>query len=125
MKDKNIRIIYWVSTGLFTALMLMSAGMHFFNTEVIKETFTKLNFPTNIVIPYGIAKILGLVAIWTKKSDFLKGLAYAGYFYAFVLAFTANIFAMNNDIVSSFIALALTIISYFSEKKLYSKNQLK
>lgn len=121
MNNKKIKIIYWVSTVLFTLMMLMSAGMHFFNTEAIKETFTKLNFPTYIVIPYGIAKILGLVAIWTKKSDLLKGLAYAGYFYAFALALTANTIAMNNDIISSFIALALTIISYFSEKKLYSK----
>ncbi len=122
MNNKKIKLIYWISTVAFTLMMLMSAGMHFFNTEVIKETFTKLNFPTYIVIPYGIAKILGLVAIWTKKSDLLKSLAYAGYFYAFALAVTANISAMNDDIISSFIALTLTIISYFSEKKMYGKN---
>ncbi len=31
---KRDKIIYWISTGLLTALMLMSAGMYFFKHEM-------------------------------------------------------------------------------------------
>ncbi|MFK7908262.1 MAG: DoxX family protein, partial [Chitinophagales bacterium] len=89
--NKKDKIIFWVSTGLLTALMLMSAGMYFFQYEMVSETFTKLGFPTYIIYPLAVAKILGLIAIWSRKSQMLKEWAYAGFFFDFLLAASAHI----------------------------------
>ena len=76
---KTYKIAYWVSTGLLTALMLMSAGMYIFNNAMVQETFTALSYPIHIIYPLAIAKILGLVAIWSNFNKSFKEWAYAGF----------------------------------------------
>jgi len=115
--NKRNKIIYLVATGLLTALMLFSAGMYFFNYEMVSATFTKLGFPTYIIYPLAIAKILGLIAIWTKKSNALKEWAYAGFFFDFVLALTAHINISDGEYAPALLALVLLFVSYFFEKR--------
>jgi len=116
--NKRNRIIYLIATGLLTALMLMSAGMYIFNYEMVSSIFTNLGFPTYIIYPLAIAKILGLVAIWTRKSDALKEWAYAGFFFDFVLALTAHINISDGEFAPALIALVLLFVSYFFGKKI-------
>ncbi len=59
---KTTKIIYYISTGLLTLLMLFSAGMYFFNHAEVAGMFTNFGYPTYIIYPYAIAKLLGLVA---------------------------------------------------------------
>lgn len=115
---KNIKYVYWGSTGLLSAMMLMSAGMYFFNNETISATFTNLGFPTYIIYPLAIAKILGLVAIWTEKSKALKEWAYAGFFFDFLLAASAHIAANDGEFAGAFVAMVLLFTSYFAWKKM-------
>ena len=116
MKNKNL-LIYRISTGLLTLLMLFSAGMYFFNHEMVSDTFSRLGFPTYIIYPLAIAKILGLVAIWTKKSNTLKEWAYARFFFDFVLAFTAHIKINDGEFAPALVAIILLLVSYYFEKK--------
>ncbi len=118
MSNKRNRLIYLISTGLLTALMLMSAGMYFFNNQMVSETFTSLGYPTHIIYPLAIAKILGLVAIWTKKSQTLKEWAYAGFFFDFVLATTAHFVANDGGAMPALFAIVLVLVSYNFEKKI-------
>jgi len=118
MNQKRNRIIYFIATGLLTALMVMSAGMYFFNHEMVAETFSKLGYPTYIIYPLAIAKILGLIAIWAKKSNALKEWAYSGFFFDFVLALSAHLFAQDGEFVPALVAIILLIVSYLFEKKL-------
>lgn len=115
MKNKNW--IYLISTGLLTALMLMSAGMYFFNYEEVTATFLSLGFPGYIVYPLAIAKILGLVAIWTNKSYSLKEWAYAGFFFDFTLALSAHLVAGDGQFLPAIVALILLGASYYGWKK--------
>ena len=117
---KFTKIIYWVSTGLLTALMLMSAGMYFFNYEAVSEAFTGLGYPTYIIYPLAIAKILGLVAIWTKRSKVLLEWAYAGFFYDTLLAFSAHIMANDGQSGLALVGTILVLTSYISGKKVFS-----
>ena len=39
---KSQKYIYWASTGLFTVMMLFSAGMYIFNHAEIVQAFEKL-----------------------------------------------------------------------------------
>lgn len=110
--------INWISTGLLSAMMVMSAGMYLFNTAEIQQTFESLGYPSYIVIPLAVAKIIGVVVLWVSKNRSLKDWAYAGFFFDFVLAFFAHIMISDGQFGGAFIALILLAASYYSWKKL-------
>ena len=97
--------------------MLMSAGMYFLNHEMVADTFNKLGYPTYIIYPLAIAKILGLIAIWTKKSNTLKEWAYAGFFFDFVLALVAHLQVKDGEFAPALVAIFLLMVSYLFENK--------
>jgi len=117
MNKKTIKIIYLVSTGLLTALMLMSAGMYFFNHETVIESFAKLGYPTYLVYPLALAKLLGLSAVWMKKCK-LKEWAYAGFFFDVVLAVAAHLAVKDGGFVPALVGIILVTTSYVFEKRL-------
>jgi len=114
------KIIYWISTGLMCLLFLFSAGMYFFNNPVIKETFTFLGFPTWVIYPLAMAKILAVISILTKQSKLLKEWAYAGLFFDSLLAFGAHWFAKDGQFAPAIIAIILILVSRFFDSKLYT-----
>ncbi len=120
MTQKTNRIIYYISTGLLTALMLMSAGMYLFNHAAVSNIFNTLGFPSYLVYPLAVAKILGLVAIWTRKSNTLKEWAYAGFFFDFLLACSAHLYAKDGEFLPAVVAIILLITSYIFEKRVFS-----
>ena len=113
------KIIYWVATGLLTALLLMSSAMYIFKNEAVRETFVSLGYPAYLIYPLVLAKILGLIAILTKKSAILKEWAYAGFFFDFLLALGAHLSVGDGDFPGAVIALILLLISYFYDKKVF------
>ena len=117
--EKRNKIVYWIATGLLSALMLMSASMYIFNYEIVSQTFLSLDFPVYLIYPLAIAKILGLVAILSRKSNFLKELAYAGFFFDFVLALSAHWVVNDGEFVPAFVAIVLLIVSYRYDKKVF------
>ena len=121
---KTSRIIYWISTGLLCLMMLLSAGMYVINYAGVSEIFTSLGYPTYIIYPLGIAKILAVVAILTKKSVILKEWAYAGLFFDFVLAMTAHIMINDGEFGGAAFALVALAVSYVYDKKLFPSKQL-
>lgn len=114
---KRNRIIYLVALGLVSLLMLMAAGMYIFNHEEVSATFTKLGYPTYIIYPLAIAKLLGLVAIWSNKSAWLKEWAYAGFVFDFLLAASAHIAISDGEHWAAIAALILIFVAYFMEDK--------
>ncbi len=118
MKKRN-KIIYWVATGLLTAMLLMSSAMYIFNNEAVRETFMSLGYPAYLVYPLALAKILGLIAILTKKSAVLKEWAYAGFFFDFLIALGAHLMVGDGEFPGAVIALILLLISYVYDKKIY------
>ena len=121
--NKRDIIIYRVVTGLFTLHMLLTVGVYFFNYEMVKEMFTNLGVPSDIIYPLAIAKLLGLIAIWTNKSRILKELAYAGFAIDFILAASAHISAKHGDFLPPLIALGMVFISYIYHRKLFGKSK--
>jgi hypothetical protein len=117
--EKRNKIIYWATTGLLTVLMLMSAGMYFMNYEMVSATFLKLGFPTFVIYPLAVAKLLGLIAILSKKSQLLKEWAYAGFFFDFVLAFFAHIIAQDGEFAPALVAIILLVVSRIYDGKVF------
>ena len=115
---KRDKIIFYVSTGLLTLMMLMSASMYFFNHETIAGMFKGFGYPTYIIYPYAIAKILGLGALWFFRGKFLNEWAYAGFFFAFIFAFFAHVMIGDGEQTGAAIAMVLLIVSYIYSKKI-------
>lgn len=70
--SNKIVLINKVVKVLFSLLVLGGASQYFLNHEMVKEMFTAIEFPTYLIYPMGIAKILGIVAIWNTKYNTIK-----------------------------------------------------
>ena len=115
---KTTKIIYYVSTGLLTLLMLFSAGMYLFNNAEVAGMFSNFGYPTYIIYPYAVAKLLGLAAIWFIGNKTLKEWAYVGFFFAFILAFFAHIMIGDGEQMGAVLAMVFLITSYVTSKKI-------
>lgn len=114
---KRDKIIYYIATGLLTVLMLYSVSMYFFMHEDVATMFTNFGYPTYIIYPYAVAKLLGLVALWVPSYKVIKEWAYAGFFFAFILAFFAHYMISDGEQGGAAVALVLLIVSYIFYKK--------
>lgn len=110
------RIIYWITTGLFCALILFSAAMYLFKTEDIRAAFEGFGHPSYVVIPLAILKILGVLMILWRGIPWLTEWAYAGFFFNVVLATLAHHYT-GDTITQTLVALILLILSYFFGKE--------
>ena len=90
------------------AIFLFSAGMYLSNYEMVVGFYENLGFPSWMVYPSAIAKILGVIAILSKKSKLLEEWAYAGFFFDAAMAFTAHY--MVNDGAGGMAAMALIMV---------------
>ena len=115
---KKFKIANLVSTGLLTALMLMSAGMYVFNHDEMAANFLSLGFPDYLLYPLASAKILGLIALWFSKSNALKQWAYAGFFFNALLALAAHLGVGDGEFSGAVMALFLIGISHYTWAKL-------
>ncbi len=111
MKNK---IIYWITTGLISAMMLF-AGYSYFTAPQTVEGFKHLGFPDYFRVELAIAKILGAIVLLIPQIPArVKEWAYAGFAITFISAFIAHI--NSNDptamIVNPVVALAVLIASY-------------
>jgi len=117
---KFFRILYWIVTGALCLLMLFAAFNYVFQHDLIVDVFNKLGFPTYIIYPLAFAKVLGVLAILTKRSKRLKEWAYAGFFFNFVLALSAHINANDgSQALPAAVCLGLLIISYALDRRIY------
>lgn len=114
---KTTKIIYYISTGLLTLLVLFSSGMYLFNYEEVAKMFVNFGYPTYIIYPYAVAKILGIVALWFISIKTIKEWAYAGFFFAFIFAFFAHVMIGDGEQMAAIIAFVLLITSYITYKK--------
>jgi len=116
------KIIYYIATGLLTLLMLYSAGMYFFNHAEVAGMFKSFGYPTYIIYPYAVAKLLGVFALWNPNFKLIKEWAYAGFFFAFILAFFAHYMIGDGNQTGAIVAMTLLIVSYIFSKKM-NKNE--
>lgn len=115
---KAIKIVYYVTTALFSVMMLMSAGNMLLNTEAVAQNFRDFGYPDYIPIPLGIAKLLGVGAIWANLSKSLKEWAYAGFFFNAVLALTAHISINDGNWPGAAVFIVLLLTSYFCWRRM-------
>ena len=117
--NKKDLMIYRIVTALFTLIIGMGAVMYVVQNEMVRGMYTAMGFPTFIIYPLAVAKMLGLIAIWTNKSKVLKEWAYAGFFFNLTLGVAAHVNVNDGQFAGAAIALLLMLISYYYNKKVY------
>ncbi len=87
---KKDKIIYWITTGIISLMMLFSAYAYFADPKVT-EGFQKMGFPDWFRIELGLAKaIAGLILIVPQIPVRVKEWAYAGLGITFISAAIAH-----------------------------------
>lgn len=116
---KKNKIIYWIATGLMSAIFLFSAIMYILAYERASDFFTNLGFPTWLIYPLAILKISGLIAVITKKSKFLKELAYAGFLFDTILALVAHLAVSDGEHMPAILAIIFITTSWVFDRKVF------
>ncbi|CDF78928.1 conserved hypothetical membrane protein, DoxX-like family [Formosa agariphila KMM 3901] len=114
---KRDKIIFYVATGLLSVIVLFSVSMYFFKHDDVALMFTNFGYPSYIIYPYAVAKLLGLFAIWNPNFKTIKEWSYSGFFFAFILAFFAHVMIGDGGQFTALLALILLIVSYIFNKK--------
>lgn len=115
---KRDKIIYYMATGLLTLLMLFSVSMYFFKHEDIVMAFTSFGYPTYLIYPYAVLKLIGVVVLWLPGLKSLKEWAYSAFFFAFILAFFAHYMISDGEHMFALIAITLLLTSYIFHKRI-------
>src|SRR5690606_1989 len=119
---KNYKLIFWISTGLFSAFMLFSA-FGYLTSEEMKAAFSHFGFPADSFrIQLAIAKVLGVAALLLPfVPRTLKGLAYAGFTINLVSALIGHIANGYHSYGLIIFAVITLVLSYYSYLKLQKK----
>ena len=113
------RLLFWIFTGLLAALMVGSAARALLDYPWARASFEHLGYPTYIIVPLETAKLLGVAAVLSNVSPFLKNLAYAGFFYHLLLALSAHVAAGDGPemMVAAASGLVLLAGSFYFDRK--------
>ncbi len=103
---------------IMCAIFAFSAGMYFSNFEMAARFFESFGYPTYIIYPLAVAKVLGIMAILSGQSRILKEWAYAGFFFDASLATLAHTHA-GDGLGLSVIAIIAILISRIYDLKMY------
>lgn len=115
--DKN-KLMFRISTGLLTLMTFGAAGTYIFNHQFVADAFTSLGYPTYLIYPLAVLKILGISVIWLRKPKFLINLAYSGFFWDYILAFFAHIAVGDGEFGAALVCFILLTISYIGKQRL-------
>ena len=113
MNDKTVRYVYWIATGLVGLVYLGGAGFYISSYDMVVGMYREvLGYPTYIIWPLAILKIIGAVIILWRPSAMLADWAYAAMFWHLVLAFGAHVGAGDPGWPPAVVAWVLLIVSW-------------
>ena len=118
-----MKIVYWITTGLFSLWMGLNAYAYLFSDEA-KRICAHFGFPDYFRIELAIAKIIGIIILLLPIMKFrVKEWAYAGFTITVISGFIAHLSSGDTLLSSSSALLALVILltSYFTYHKYIKK----
>ena len=121
---KKINIIYWLSTGLFAALLMSSAIPNMLSSEEWVTIMTQLGYPLYLLPFLGVAKLLGIITLLVPGFPRLKEWAYAGFTFDLIGAVYSGIARNGFDpmMLTMLVFFGLLALSYiYYHKKLALK----
>ena len=114
---KRDKIIYWISTGLVAAGMLLSAGMYLTGNPELLRNFQLLQLPLYFVGLLGFAKLIGAIVLIAPVWERLKEWSYAGFAFVFIGAVWIHV-VTGTPWVAPLIFLLILVVSYYFRSRL-------
>ena len=109
------KIAYWVSTFIVAAMMGFASFSYLTGHPDAVSGFAQMGYPQHLRIMLGIAKLAGAIMLIVPGLRLLKEWAYAGFTFAWIIAFVAHYLAGHG--MQSFMPLGLLlllIVSYLT-----------
>ena len=108
------KISYWVSTVIVVALTL-PAVTYLTGSPQVVAGFNHLGYPQHLRIILGVMKLTGAIILIVPGLRLPKEWAYAGFTFAWVIAFIAHLQAGDGiSSVAPLVLLAFLIVSYLT-----------
>lgn len=118
MSDRAARYVYWIATGLVALVYLGAATFYLSSYETVAGMYRDvLGYPTYIIWPLAILKIIGAVIILWRPSAMLADWVYAAMFWHLVLAFGAHVGAGDPGWPPAVVAWVLLIVSWLTANR--------
>lgn len=114
---KRDKIIYWITTGIIAAAMLLSAYFYLSGSEALLKSFASIGLPVYLVMLLGTAKLIGAVLLLAPVAARFKEWTYAGFLFTFGGAVWAHV-ATSTPWFAPFIFLMILAVSYIYWNKL-------
>jgi hypothetical protein len=111
---------YWLPTGLFCVLFLASATLSLGDLEGTRAAMRDLGYPTYMLYPQAIAKLLGIGVILTGWSRTLTALAYAGFLYDLLLALAGHIHEREAFGWVALLGLLLWLWAFWADRRRFA-----
>jgi hypothetical protein len=112
------RRVYWAATAPFLLIFTGSIVLTFADLDATRAATVGYGYPSWVVVPQGVAKVLGLTAILSRRSRLLTGLAFAGFFYDTLLALGAHLVQRDPPNIALATAGALaTVAAYWAYQR--------
>ena len=108
------KTIYWIATGLLSALFLYSAFNYLTDTAVIEGHYQDFQYPAYLVIPMALAKILAIGFILLRKPRWVT--EKKTLFFDMVLACFAHYRISDPGMTLPLIGIVFLLVSYFFGK---------
>jgi hypothetical protein len=109
------RIVYWVSTIAFCAVYAMSVFSYVSDTAGSAAGYGAVGYPGYLVSVMIFVKIAGVLAVLVRRPIGLAQLAYAGFFYHLLLAFSAHVASGVPGFEIALVLLVLVTLSWLSQ----------
>ena len=118
--SKTWKAVYYLSTVFFSLGMLLGGYFDITLPDMARDAFLHLGYPMYLGMIIGVAKILGVIGIWQRKSHTLVEWAYAGFTIDLLGAFASHIAVGDGAdmYMGSLIYLAVMVVSYKGYRKM-------
>lgn len=111
---------YLAASAPFFLIFLGSIALTFADLDATRLATVGYGYPAWVVVPQGVAKVLGLIAILSRRSPLLTGLAFAGFLYDTLLALGAHLVQQDVPNIALATAGALaTAAAYWAHRRRY------
>ncbi|NNF33393.1 MAG: DoxX family protein [Saprospiraceae bacterium] len=113
------KFTYWIATVVMAILIISSIFLNIFKYEGVSIFYESLGFPIWLIYISCMLKVVGLIAIFSRKSDMIKEWSYAGFFFIAIMAFSAHQIAQDGNGEFALIAAIAVMVSRIFEEKVY------
>ncbi|MEM6471053.1 MAG: DoxX family protein [Planctomycetota bacterium] len=102
---------YWLLTGLSCLAMGAAGVLNLIRFEGQQEAMRSLGYPVYLMTILGVAKVLGVIALWIPRTPLLKEWAYAGFTFDLLGASASHGFAGHSipEVMASLVFLTVLV----------------